>query len=225
MAAVGQGLVVDSRCRGSSGGVGSTAGSRRRGRCGRLRPRVVGGGARTRRRGVRSRWRRRWRVRDLSATRWDSREQPALAAEIEGHRFGAEDGGQDAGGAGEPAGFAGGERLVGVEVGCLHRTGQDGVVDGDDHGGGGLGVQVVGGQVLEELGERESAAVPPVERPVLLLECLVAHPSGCGHRVDDLAEHRCGQGGDGEVSGGGAVTVVVQASASTSPGRLAPRCG
>ena len=148
-------------------------------------------------------------------------EQPALAAEVEGDGLGAEDGGEDAGGAGEAAGFAGGERLVGVEVGCLHRTGQDGVVDGDDHGGRGLGVQVVGGEVLEELGERESAAVPPVEGPVLGAGAVwFAHASGCGHRVDDLAEHRGGQGGDGEVSGGGAVAVVVQGQRALLPGGL-----
>ena len=109
--------------------------------------------------------------------------------------------------------------LVGVEVGCLQRAGEDGVVDGDHDGGGGLGVQVVGGQVFEELGERESAAVPPVERPVCLLDAL-AHPSGCGHRVDDLAQHRCGQGGDGEVAGGGAVAVVVQGQGALVPGGL-----
>ena len=55
---------------------------------------------------------------------------------------------------------------AGVQPRGLHGAGQDGVVDGDDHGGGALGVQVVGGQVLEQLGEREPAAVPPVERPV-----------------------------------------------------------
>ena len=56
--------------------------------------------------------------------------------------------------------------LVGVEVGCLHRAGQDGVVDGDDHGRSRLRVQVVRREVLEELGEREAAAVPPVEGTV-----------------------------------------------------------
>ncbi len=93
-------------------------------------------------------------------------EQPALPAEVEGDGLGAEDGGEDAGVAGEAAGFSGGEGLVGVEVGCLQSAGQDGVVDGDDNRGSTLGVQVVGGEVLEELGERESAAVPPVEGPV-----------------------------------------------------------
>ena len=101
------------------------------------------------------------------ATRWDSENSRLVAAEVEGDGLAAEDGGEDAGVAGEPAGFAGREGLVGVEVGCLQGAGEDGVVDGDHDGGGGLGVQVVGGQVLEELGEREAAAVPPVERPVL----------------------------------------------------------
>ena len=142
-----------------------------------------------------------------------------MSAEVESHGLGAEDGGEDAGGAGEASGFACGECLVGVEVGCFHRAGEDGVVDGDHHGGGGLGVQVVGGEVLEELGEREAAAVPPVERTVLLASSL-AHPSGCGHRVDDLAEHRRCQGGDGEVSGGGAVAVVVQRQRALCPGGL-----
>ena len=100
------------------------------------------------------------------AKRWDSENSRVSLAEVEGDGSAAEDGGQDAGGAGEAAGFAGREGLVGVEVGGLEGAGEDGVVDGDDHGGGGLVVQVVGGQVLEELGERESAAVPPVERPV-----------------------------------------------------------
>ena len=47
----------------------------------------------------------------------------------------------------------------------------------------------------------------------------LAHPSGSSHRVDDLAEHRCSERGDGEVSGGGAVAVVVQGQ-----GALLARC-
>jgi hypothetical protein len=41
---------------------------------------------------------------------------------------------------------------------------------------------------------------------------------GCGHRVDDLAEHRGCEGGDGEVAGGGAVAVVVQGQRAPVPG-------
>ena len=107
----------------------------------------------------------------------------------------AEHGGQDRGVAGEASGFAGGEGLVGVEVCCLEGAGQDGVVDGDDHGGGGLGVQVVGGEVFEELGESEPAAVPPVEGPVRLLWSWLAHPSGCGHRVDHLGQDAAARAG------------------------------
>ena len=49
------------------------------------------------------------------------------------------------------------QRLVGVEVGRLDGAGQDGVVEGHDHGGCALVVQVVCGEVLEELGEGEAA--------------------------------------------------------------------
>ena len=90
-------------------------------------------------------------------------EEPGLAAEVEGDRAAVEDGGEDPGAAGEASGFAGGDGLAGVEAGGLEGPGEDGVVDGDHDGGGGPGVQVLGGQVLEELGERESAAVVPVE--------------------------------------------------------------
>ncbi len=95
------------------------------------------------------------------------REQSGCVAEVEGDGPGAEDGGEDAGGAGQPSGFSGGEGVVGVEPGCLQGAGQDGVVDGDDHGRRALGVQMIGGQVLEELGERQPTAVPPVVRPVI----------------------------------------------------------
>ena len=89
-----------------------------RGRSGRLGPRVFGGGARTRRRGVRSRWRRRWCVRALSPAPLRLGEEAALAWP----RSRATDlvprtAGRMRGVAGEPAGFAGGEGLVGVEVG------------------------------------------------------------------------------------------------------------
>ena len=131
---------------------------------------AVGDGARTRRRGVRSRWRRRWGARDLWPPGGDSENESALAAEVEGDGLGAEDGGEDAGGAARRraspaesvwsvsrwAAFIAPARTVWSMV-----TG---------HGGSGLGVQVVGGQVFEELGERESAAVPPVEGTVMLLE-------------------------------------------------------
>ena len=112
------------------------------------------------------------------------------------------------GAAGEASGFAGGDGLAGVEVGRLERPVEPVVVDGDHHGGGGLGVQVVGGQVLEELGEREPAPVPPVEARRRRARDASA---GCGHRVEDLAQDRSGEARDGEVSGGGAVAVVVQA--------------
>jgi len=49
-------------------------------------------------------------------------------------------------------------------VGGLEGSDEDGVVHGDHDGGGGPGVQVLGGQVFEELGERESTAVLPVPR-------------------------------------------------------------
>ena len=177
---------------------------------------VVGGGSRTRRRGVRSRLRRRFCVR-VPCDALGFGEQPALPAEVEGDGLRSEDRGEDARGAGQAPGLSSREAVVGIEVGCLHRTREDGVVDGDDHGGCGLRVQVVCGEVLEELGERESAAVPPVEGAIC---CLRAHPSGCGRGVDDLAEHGSGQGRDGEVAGGGAVTVVVQGQRALLPGGL-----
>ena len=109
--------------------------------------------------------------------------------------------------------------LAGVEVGGLQGPGQDGVVDGDHDGGGGPGVQVLGGQVLEERGEGESAAVVPVESFSAL-----THPPWGGHRVEDLAQERRRRGGDGEVSGGGAVVVVVQAQRAPRPGDLLLAC-
>jgi len=77
-------------------------------------------------------------------------EGAGFAAEVEGDGVAVEDGGDDPGAAGEPSGFAGGEHLPGVEVGGLQRSGEGVEVDLDQHGGGGLGVEVVGGQVFEE---------------------------------------------------------------------------
>ena len=90
-------------------------------------------------------------------------EQPGLAAEVEGDGGAAEDRGDEPGAAGEAAGFAGGDGVSGVESGGLEGAGKGVVVEGDHDGGRGPVVQVVGGQVLEELGERNAAAVSPVE--------------------------------------------------------------
>jgi hypothetical protein len=135
-------------------------------------------------------------------------EEPGCVAEVEGDGPAAEDCGEDRGVAGEPAGFSGREGLVGVKVGCFEGALQDGVVDRDDHRGRAFRVQVVRREVLEELGEREPPAVPPVERT--LRSCWLAHPARCGHGVQDLGQDRSGECGDGEVPGGGAIAVVVQ---------------
>ena len=146
-------------------------------------------------------------------------EESALAAEVESHGLGAEDGGEDAGVAGEASGFAGGERwsvsrwaafiapartvwsmvttTVAAVLGCRWSVGRC---------------------------SRSSANARPRRcRQSKDRSCVagrLAHPSGCGHRVDDLAEHRRCQGGDGEVSGGGAVAVVVQRQRALLPGGL-----
>ena len=166
-AAVGHGLVVVAGVVDPLVVLVAQRDRRRPGRCGRLGPRVVGGGARTRRRGVRSRSAAQVVCSSPLATRWASENsrlsRPRSRATDWLPRTAGRMPALQARRRASPA-----ERcLVGVEVGCLQRAGQDGVVDGDDDGGGGLGVQVVGGQVLEELGEGESAAVPPVEGPVV----------------------------------------------------------
>ena len=89
-------------------------------------------------------------------------EEPLEPAEVEDSRLAAEHGGDDAGVAGQPAGLAGADRLAGVEAGRLEPVAQLLLVDGHHDGGGGLGVQVVGGQVLQELAERQPASVVPV---------------------------------------------------------------
>src|ERR1700709_1862583 len=65
-------------------------------------------------------------------------EEPPGAAEVEDLGVAAEDGGDDLGGAGQPAGVGGGDGLV-AEVGDQRGAdlfAESRVVDGDDDGGG-----------------------------------------------------------------------------------------
>ena len=100
-------VVVPGAQRDRVGEVGAAAG-----------PRVVGGGARTRRRGVRNQWRRRCCVRGPRPLA-GLRRTVGSPGRGRGRLTRSEDRREDAGGAGQAAGFAGGEGLVGVEVGCL----------------------------------------------------------------------------------------------------------
>lgn len=86
-------------------------------------------------------------------------------------------------------------------------------------------VEVVGGQVLEELGEGEASCVGGVGAVALervgLARCRTARlragrarawvsAAGCGHGVDERAQDVGLEVGQGEVAGGGAVAVVVE---------------
>ena len=70
------------------------------------------------------------------------------------------------GAAGEPAGLGGGDPVAGVEAGGGDPVAELVVVEGDDHGGGDLAVQPVGGQVLEHLDERLALPAGPVRAGV-----------------------------------------------------------
>ena len=113
--------------------------------------------------------------------------------EVKHPRLATEDGGDDAGVADQAAGLAGADALTGVEAGRLEAVAQLFLVDGHDDGGGGLGVQVIGGQVLENLAERQPAGVVPVGARAglgahLRLGGAQTAAAGRGHRFHDLAE-------------------------------------
>ena len=97
------------------------------------------------------------------------------------------------------------------------------VVEGDHDGRGALAVQAVGGQVLEELGERLAVAVGPVDAVVdgagLVVGGAEAAAAGRGDLLNGLAAGSAGQRRDGEVAGHGAVAVVVEGESGVGAGR------
>ncbi len=87
-------------------------------------------------------------------------EEPGGAAEVEDLALAAEDGGDQVGGAGQPAGLFGGDPVPGRGLGDAE-AGDEGVeVEGDQQRGGGAAVdgEPVGGQVFEQGAERQPAA-------------------------------------------------------------------
>ena len=125
--------------------------------------------------------------------------EPAFAAEVEDLGPPAEDGGDDPGLTGDPAGEGGGDLFAGVELGCLQPADQ-GLVVHEDHDGGveapDLG-SLLGRVALDELGDsacpiRSAVGLPFAERAgggaVL----------GGGEREERLLEHGAVEGGEGE---------------------------
>jgi hypothetical protein len=88
------------------------------------------------------------------------------------------------------------------------------LVEPYDQGRGHLAVQPVGGQVLDELAERQASRVVPVgaQAPIPRLHLAGAEPAttGRGHGLEDLAQQLAVQVGDRELARHRAVTVVVQ---------------
>ena len=117
-------------------------------------------------------------------------------------------GGQDPGAAGEASGLGGGDPVAGVEAGRGQLVAELVVVEGEDHGGGDLAVQAVGGQVLEHLDERLALPAGPVR--VGVGAGVGAAAARGGELLDGLAQDGAGQGRHREVAGHGAVVVVVQ---------------
>ena len=136
-----------------------------------------------------------------------------------GAECGVEDGGDEAGVAGQAAGLAGGEVVAGLEPGRTE-PGLEGVqVEGDEQGGA-VGGVAVGGQVLEELGERQpSRSVQDSPGPdpgsVGSVTCSPSRPRDRRRGAVRVSRWRCEQlavqGGDHELPGPGAVAVVAQA--------------
>ena len=101
--------------------------------------------------------------------------EAAGPAEVQGHRVAVEDGGDQAGVAGQPAGFAGGDRDPGVEPGDAE-AGEQGVeVDRDQHLAAVAAVSgpAQGREVLDELTPGGAAGLVDVRAPVV---------AGCGLR-------------------------------------------
>jgi hypothetical protein len=82
-------------------------------------------------------------------------EEPPGPAQVEWLGLRVQYRGQDAGAAGQPSGFAGGDRGAGGQAGGGEVGGELGLVDGDHDGGGGPAVlgQPAGGDALEQGGE------------------------------------------------------------------------
>jgi hypothetical protein len=90
-------------------------------------------------------------------------EEPLGSAEVERLRNATQDGGEDAGVAGDAAGLGGGELVPGVETRRTDRCGQPVMVEGDHDGGSDLAVQPVGGEMLQQLHEGLTLALCPIQ--------------------------------------------------------------
>ena len=137
--------------------------------------------------------------------------EAAFAAEVEDFRLPVEDGGDDPGLAGHPAGLAGGDLLAGVELGCL-QSAEESFEGHGDHDGGvhSSGLRESLGRVgLDVLLERQAHLVGggltglggvAVDRGVVF---------GRGLGEEGLLQHRAVAGRDGELPVAPAVAIVV----------------
>lgn len=89
-------------------------------------------------------------------------DQTSETSEVEYLRAAAENRGHDACSAREAPGFARREMVAGVEPGGGKPAAEHVLVDGHHDGGRRTRVEAVGGEVVEELAEREPAGVIPV---------------------------------------------------------------
>ena len=102
---------------------------------------------------------RQWGCCRARALRWAGVNSRAVRPRSRTSDSGAEDGGDEAGGAGEPAGFAGGDGLAGAELRGPEARLQGLQGHGDHHGGGQAAVvgQRSGVEAFEEGAERVAA--------------------------------------------------------------------
>ena len=148
--------------------------------------------------------------------------QAAGAAEVQGHRVAVEDGGDEPGVAGQPAGLAGGDRDPGVEPGGAE-PGEQGVeVDRDQHLAAVAAVAgpAAGGQVLDQLAPARRRGSRRCSRPSRVPGAdssthqvavpVAAQPAGCGEPVQRRVRRWPWSSGIRNLPGVGAVAVVVQ---------------
>ena len=143
------------------------------------------------------------------AMRWASLWKRGAAAEVEDLGLAAEDGGDDPGFAGQPAGGAGGDGFAGVEVGCFESAhqGLDGIrTTAVALRPPALG-RLLGGVALDEFDE--GLAEPLGGGAAFAEGSLGGLVLGGGDREQGLLEHGAGEAGvDGESAVGLAVPVV-----------------